>query len=169
MLHGLWVAVRDLSHRLEEELWLMVLVLLPWLSRREVISFSGMCNSEVVFSAWCSWERRWEGNSKLYVVGRILLYPEEVKVQDNSCFTQLGSLLLLPYMSYPKSHVALCFFVCLHWQIPLTDCTGLLSMPSTLHGSITVAEGLSKMDKEIRWTGTKWKLSREQKDRRVVL
>jgi len=42
-------------------------------------------------------------------------------------------------------------------------------MPSTLHGSITVAEGLSKMDKEIRWTGTKWKLSREQKDRRVVL
>ena len=162
-------AVRDLSHRLEEELWLRVLFFLPWLSRREVMSFSDMCDSEVVFFAWCSWERCWEENSKLYVMGRTLLYPEKVKVQDSSCFTQLQSLLLLPYLTCPKSHITLCFFMYLHWQIPLTDRTGFLSMPSILHGSITVAQGLSKMAKEIRWTGAEWKLSREWKDRKVIL
>lgn len=162
-------AVRDLSHRQEEELWLTVLVFLPRLSGREVISFSDTCDSEVVFFAWCSWERHCGGDSKLYVMGRTLLYPEKVKVQDSSCLTQLQSLLLLPYLTCLKSRIALCFFMYLHWQIPLTDCTGFLSMPSILHGSISVAQGLSKMAKEIRWTGTEWKLSREWKGRKVIL
>lgn len=139
---------------------LIVLCFLPWLSRRAVIFLWYLWfRSGILFFAWCSWERRWEENSKSKVMGRTSLYPKKVKVQDSSCFTQLQTLLLLPYLTCPKNHIALCCFMCLCWQVPLTDFTRLLSVPSVLHSSIIAPQGLSRMDEEFVWTGTEWELS----------